>query len=185
MTRPGLSVVVACTLAVLGGCSGPEAPAARATPEAPLPPPTPPPVTVHVQVPDGAGEAAQAWAQELENAISAGHGALTLSEPGDAMVAVRVDAVETGIEEGNLPPNVMPPPGEGEITVMRGALLVGVSAREFTFANRGETRSQAERLARNLRAFAAEGGTEPPPSAGEPEDGTPPATDEPPADDEG
>lgn len=161
MTRHAfLSLAVAGFLA-LGGCSGPEAPAALATPAAMMPTPAPSPIAVHVQVPEGAGSLAEAWAEELRAAVAAGHGDLSLaSTPEDADVVVRIDEVETGVEARP------EPEGEGEISVMRGALVLGDSAREFSLNYRGEARVQAEALARNLRAFAAEGGTDQP--AGKP-----------------
>jgi hypothetical protein len=50
------------------------------------------------------------------------------------------------------------PEGEGETSVMRGALVLGEAPREFSLAYRGDVRPQAEALARNLRAYAAEAG---------------------------
>jgi hypothetical protein len=114
------------------------------------------PVAVHVLVPDGAGPDAAAWAEELRNAVTAGHGDLSLAARAEeASVVVRVDAVETGVEASP------EPEGEGEISVMRGALVVDGSAREFHLTYRGEARLQAAALARNLRGFSAEGGGEP------------------------
>ncbi len=155
MTRHALLSLAVAGLLALGGCSGPEAPAALATPAATMPTPAPAPIAVHVQVSEGAGSLAEAWAEELRAAVSAGHGDLSLaSTPEDADVVVRIDEVETGVE-------VTPEPeGEGEISVMRGALVLGDSARDFSLNYRGEARPQAEALARNLRAFAAEGGTD-------------------------
>jgi hypothetical protein len=46
------------------------------------------------------------------------------------------------------------PAGEGEISVMRGALVTGKTAQPFQLAYKGEARPQAEALARNLRRFA-------------------------------
>ncbi len=157
MTRHALLSLAVAALLALGGCSGPEAPAALATPAATMPTPAPAPIAVLVQVPEGAGSLAEAWAEELRAAVSAGHGDLSLaSTPEDAAVVVRIDEVETGVE-------VTPEPeGEGEISVMRGVLVLGDSAREFSLNYRGEARVQAEALARNLRAFAAEGGTDQP-----------------------
>lgn len=155
MTRHALLSFATAPVLVLVACSAPEAPAALGTPPAARP--TPVPVSVLVQVAEGAGPLAEAWAEDLRTAVSAGHGDLSLaSAPEAAAVVVRVDRVETGVE-------VDPEPeGEGEISVMRGALVVGGSAREFSLAYRGEARPRAEALARNLRAFAAEGGTDEP-----------------------
>ncbi len=157
MTRHALLSLAVAGLLALGGCSGPEAPAALATPAATMPTPAPTPIAVHVQVPEGAGSLAEAWAEELRAAVSAGHGDLSLaSTPEDADVVVRIDEVETGVE-------VTPEPeGEGEVSVMRGALVLSESAREFSLNYRGKARLQEEALARNLRTFAAEGGTDQP-----------------------
>ncbi len=156
MTRHALrSLVTIAALWTLAGCSGPEAPAALGTP--PPARPTPVPVSVLVQVAEGADPLAEAWAEELRTAVSAGHGDLSLaSAPEAAAVVVRIDTVETGVEVASVPE------GEGEISVMRGAIVVGGSAREFNLNYRGPARAQAEALARNLRGFAAEGGTEEP-----------------------
>jgi hypothetical protein len=88
--------------------------------------------------------------------VTSGHGDLSLAPTAEeASVVVRIDTVENGVK-------VTPEPeGEGEISVMRGALVVGKSAREFHLTYRGEARPQAEALARNLRGFSAEGGAEP------------------------
>ena len=154
MTRHTVrSLVTVAALWALAGCSGPEAP--RATP--PPARPTPVPVSVLVQVGEDAGPLAEAWAEELRTAVSAGHGDLSLaSAPEAAAVVVRIDKVETGVEVASAPE------GEGEISVMRGAIVVGDSAREFNLIYRGPARPQAEALARNLRGFAAEGGKDEP-----------------------
>ena len=156
MTRHALrSLVTVAALWALTGCSGPEAPAALGTP--PPARPTPVPVSVLVQVAEGAGPLAEAWAEELRTAVSAGHGDLSLAAaPEAAAVVVRIDKVETGVEVDSVPE------GEGEISVMRGAIVVGGSAREFNLNYRGQARPQTEALARNLRGFAAEGGTDEP-----------------------
>ncbi len=154
MTRHALrSLVTVAALWALTGCSSPEAP--RATP--PPARPTPVPVSVLVQVAEGAGPLAEAWAEELRTAVAAGHGDLSLVSAAEAAaVVVRIDKVETGVEVDSVPE------GEGEISVMRGAIVVGGSAREFNLNYRGQARAQAEALARNLRGFAAEGGTDEP-----------------------
>ncbi len=156
MTRHALrSLVTVAALWALTGCSGPEAPAALGTP--PPARPTPVPVSVLVQVAEGAGPLAEAWAEELRTAVSAGHGDLSLVSAAEgAAVVVRIDKVETGVEVDSVPE------GEGEISVMRGAIVVGGSAREFNLNYRGQARPQAEALARNLRGFAAEGETDEP-----------------------
>jgi len=150
MTRHALLALVTAALLVSGACSPPDDPAAQATPAATMPTPAPP-IVVHVQVPDDAGPEAAAWAEELRTAVREGHGDLRLAaSPEDAVVVVRIDSVETGVE-------VEPEPeGEGETSVMKGALVLGESAREFSLAYRGDVRPQAEALARNLRAYAAE-----------------------------
>jgi len=178
MTRALLLVATAALLAVVA-CSAPEAPQATATPP---PAASPPPVVVHIQVPEDRGPAVEAWAQALAAAIAGGHGGLALaSTPEEAVAVVRIDAVETGAE-------VDPEPeGEGEVNVMRGALVVGESARAFNLVYRGDARPQAEALARNLRRFAAEGAAAVAPSGSEEaarlEDADAPAAEEPAADD--
>ena len=150
MTRHAPFAFATAVLLATGACSQPEDPAARATPAAMMPTPAPP-VLVHVQVPEEAAPKAEAWAEELRAAVTAGHGELNLAAtPEEAAVVVRIDAVETGVK-------VDPEPeGEGETSMMRGALVLGESAREFKLAYRGEVRPQAEALARNLRAYATE-----------------------------
>ena len=150
MTRHALLALVAPGLLAGGACSPTDEPAARATPAATMPTPAPP-IVVHVQVPEGGGPEAAAWAEELRTALREGHGDLSLAAAReDAVVVVRIDSVETGVE-------VDPEPeGEGETSVMKGALVLGESAREFSLAYRGDVRPQAEALARNLRAYAAE-----------------------------
>ena len=151
MTRPaGIALATAVGLLTVG-CSAPDAPAALATPVPARP--TPAPMTVLVQVADGAPPLAEAWADELRTAVMAGHGDLSLAEsPEDAGVVVRIDDVETDVQVAS---------GEeesGPISVMRGAIVVDGSARVFDLRYPGEARPQAEALARNLRGFAAEGG---------------------------
>jgi hypothetical protein len=108
-------------------------------------------VPVFVTLPDSPSPEVEAWARELGAAIAAGHGGLVMSESADdARVVVRIDAVETNAR-------VNPePPGDGEILLMRGAILDGENSRAFSLAYRGSARPQAEALARNLRRFAAE-----------------------------
>lgn len=157
MTRRAfLTLVAAAALSTGLACGPPETPAPQARPASGGPAETPAPVAVHVLVPDGASPEAEAWAEELRTAVTSGHGGLSLAETAEeASVVVRVDAVESGVE-------VTPEPeGEGEIFVMRGALVVDGSGRQFQLSYRGEARLQAEALARNLRSFSAEGGTAP------------------------
>ena len=131
---------------------------ATATPAPAAPAANPQPVMVHILVPEEPAPEVQAWAQALAAAIAAGHGELALaSTPEEAVAVVRIDSVRTGVEW------TPEPPGEGEISVMHGAFVLGESAREFDFAYRGDTAPYAEALARNLRSFAAEGGGGPAP----------------------
>lgn len=166
MTR-ALPLATAALLAV-GGCSAPEVPQATATPAPAAPAAAPPPVVMHIQVPEDRSPAVESWAQALAAAIAGGHGGLALaSTPQEAVAVVRIDAVETGAE-------VDPEPeGEGEVSVMRGALVVGESARAFNLVYRGDAQPQAEALARNLRRFAAEGAAAA--VAAEPEEAADPA----------
>jgi hypothetical protein len=143
--------LAAATLAI-AACSAPDTPRSAATPAPVAPAASLPPVVVQIQVPEDPGPAVEAWAQALAAAIDAGHGGLALARtPEEAVAVVRIDAVETGAE-------VKPQPeGEGEVNVMRGALVVGENARAFNLVYRGDAQPQAEALARNLRRFAAEG----------------------------
>jgi hypothetical protein len=151
MTRQAVVSLAAAAVLVAWGCSAPEAPAALGTP--PPARPAEAPVTVHVQVPDGAGDLAEAWAEELRTAVSGGHGDLRLAaSPAEATVVVRIDGVETG--EGAASEEE----DGGKVSVMHGALVVGGSPREFNLNYHGGARPQAEALARNLRSFASEGG---------------------------
>ena len=171
MTRHALLALVTAALLVGGACSPPEDPAARATPAATMPTPAPP-IVVHVQVPEGGGPEAAAWAEELRTAVREGHGDLSLAAAReDAVVVVRIDSVETGVEADP------EPEGEGEISVMKGALVLGESAREFSLAYRGDVRPQAEALARNLRAYAAEANLPETETAGDAEESDEPEGD--------
>jgi hypothetical protein len=125
--------------------------------------PTPaPPIFVHVQLAEEASAEVEAWAEELRTAVTAGHGDLRLAAtPEEAAVVVRIDSVETGVKANP------EPEGEGETSMMRGALVLGESAREFNLAYRGEVRPQAEALARNLRGYAAETGATAPETEGD------------------
>jgi hypothetical protein len=159
--------LVVCALLVAAACSAPGGPEATSTP-APVAA-TPAPVMVYVQVADEPDPAVEAWAQDLVAAIEAGAGDLTLAPTAEeATATVRIDAVESGVEANP------EPEGEGEINRMKGALVVGDSAREFSLVYRGDARPQAEALARNLRRFAAEGGAASTTKASE----VPPETDE-------
>jgi hypothetical protein len=143
---------------ILGACSRPENPGPSPTPatSAPAATPAPPaaPIAVHVALPANPEPAVAAWAEILATAITSGQGGLTLAAtPEEALAVVRIDTVEDGTD-------VDPEPdGEGELHVMRGALVVGSSARAFNLVYRGDARPQAEALARNLRRLAAEGAT--------------------------
>jgi hypothetical protein len=148
MTRP--LPLPAVALLVAAACSAPEAPKATATPT-PAPAPTPPPIAVHILLPAEPDAAVTAWAQALAGAISSGQGGLTLAAtPEEATMAVRIDVVEKGTEADPVPE------GEGEVLVMRGALLVGDKAHAFSLAYRGDVRPEAGAFARNLRQFAAQ-----------------------------
>lgn len=152
MTRHALLTLATTGLLVAGACSPSNEPAARATPAAMMPTPVPS-ISVHVQVPEEAGPEAAAWAEELRTAVTDGHGELRLAPtPEEGVVVVRIDSVETGVKTDP------EPEGEGETSLMQGALVLGESAREFKLAYKGDVRPQAEALARNLRAYAAEAG---------------------------
>ena len=155
MTRHALLVLAASTVLAGASCSPGESPRATPSPEAAgaATPPlaAPAPIAVFVTLPEDPGPGVEDWARELRGAIAAGHGGLSIAEsPDAALVVVRIDAV--GTEAGVRPE----PPGEGEIVVARGAIVLGETSRGFSLAYRGEARPQAEALARNLRRFAAE-----------------------------
>jgi hypothetical protein len=147
MTRL-LSLVVVALMA-LAACSAPEAPEAAATPAA-----VPQLVPVHIVVPENPDEGISAWSRALADAITSGHGGLTLVQtPEEALVGVRIDVVEKGTEADPVPE------GEGDVEVMRGALLVGEDVHEFNLAYRGDLAPEAEALARNLRKLAVQAAT--------------------------
>jgi hypothetical protein len=136
-------------------------------------------VAVHILVPEEPGPEIQAWAQSLAAAIDAGYGALTLAAtPEEAAAVVRIDSVQTGVEWDP------EPPGEGEISVMHFALILGQSSREFDVAYRGDATPQAQALARNLRGVAANGAAASSATEGA-EDPETPGADEADAGDEG
>jgi hypothetical protein len=145
----------AAALLTVSACSSPDAPRATATPV-----PVSGPVAVFVLVPESPEPEVAAWGQALVAAITSGQGGLVLAPTlEEAAAVVRIDAVEVGVEASP------EPEGEGEISVMRGALVLGETARPFDLAYRGEAGPQAEALARNLRRFVTEGGTGPPAAA--------------------
>lgn len=149
MTRP-LTLAGAALLAVTA-CSAPAPPETASTPAPASPAATPQALAVHVQVPEEPEAAVEAWAQALRSAIVSGQGGLTLAAtPEEAGAVVLIGTVEKGAEGGPAPA------GEGELYVMRFALVVDDKARELSVVYRGEARPQAEALARNLRRVAAE-----------------------------
>jgi hypothetical protein len=168
MTRCSLLLTVAAALAA-AACSAPEPPEAAATP---VPTATPVPAAVFVQVADEAGDGAQEWAEALQAAIQAGPGLVVAPTPEEATVRVRIDQVETGVEASP------EPEGEGAINRMRGALIVGDSAREFSLVYRGDAGPQAEALARNLSRFTTEGGAAATPDTTGTSPGGPPEADD-------
>jgi hypothetical protein len=169
MTRHALLAPIAAALLAAGACSPPDTPATRSTPAATMPTPAPP-VFVHVQIPEEARPEVEAWAEAMRAAVTAGHGDLKLfASPEEPAVVVRIDTVETGVKADP------EPEGEGETSVMRGALVLGEHSRDFSLAYRGEVRPQAEALARNLRVYAAEAEVGEPDA---PEPGTDPGTSE-------
>ncbi len=106
---------------------------------------------MHILVAGSENPEVQAWAQELAAAIQAGQGNLTLvPTPEEAEQVVLIEEVETGVAA------TPEPAGEGPTYRMRGSLIIGDDAREFTLAYRGPVRPQAEALARNLPRFAQE-----------------------------
>jgi hypothetical protein len=154
MRRATLPSAVA-TLVLLGACSQP-APPARPVPPTPAaappatPPPPPPaatpavpeePLAVRVVGPTpGGGGATAEWARELEMALGDHPAEFRLAGKGERVdLTVRIDSVA---------------PGEGGVSVMKGALVRGKTTKPFSLSYPGKVRPQAEALARNLRKYA-------------------------------
>jgi hypothetical protein len=94
------------------------------------------PMTVQVQATSADAEV-QAWAKELRIALAARSEEFRLvKEREKPELVVRIDSVAKG---------------EDDKQVMNGALVTARGTRPFNFTDRGDTRSQAERFARNLR----------------------------------
>ena len=143
--------LAAAALLVVAACSAPDTPETSAKPATAAVEPTPEPATVHILVAGSENPEVQAWAQELTAAIEAGQGDLALvPTPEEAEQVVLIENVETGAVASP------EPSGEGPTYRMKGSLIIGDDAREFTLAYRGPVRPQAEALARNLPRFAQE-----------------------------
>jgi len=97
------------------------------------------PITVAVEAPATASDPVRLWTQELKAAIAARKDELRLAHPGEkAELVVRVDSVSTA-NGGN---------------VLNAALVKGSQVKGFNLSYPGEIGPQAEKLARNLRAFS-------------------------------
>jgi len=120
-------------LAVLCPVPAPAAPA-------PAAPAKVVPMIVEVRTAAKADAGAQAWAKELRAALEARKDEFRLAKPREkAELTVRIDSVGKG---------------QGDGQVMNGALVMGETARPFNLSYVGESRPQAEALARNLRKYA-------------------------------
>jgi len=130
--------MILATLAfVLAGAAPAQAPAAKAAP-----------MSVAVDVAAGSSAGAHAWEKELRAALEARKDEFRVVKPGEkSELVVRVVALTKG---------------QGESSVMKGALVLGSQEKAFNLTYGGEIRVQAETLARNLRNLAEQLKTAPP-----------------------
>ena len=161
--------LAAVAMVAIAACSAPESSEPTAKPTEGAVAATPQPETVHILVAGPESPEVEAWVEALTAAIEAGHGNLALvPTPEEATSVVMIEGIDPGAPAGQ------EPAGEGEAFVVRGSLVIGDDARDFSLAYRGDVRPQAEALARNLPRFAQEaasGGAtvekaEPAPAAG-------------------
>jgi hypothetical protein len=102
--------------------------------------PKPAPLAVAVETGEKAGAAEQAWAAELRSALAARQDEFRLVKPGEKpQLVVRVEAIGKGADGA---------------PAMSGALVMGTTTKSFASVFRGDTKAQAETLARNLRKYA-------------------------------
>jgi hypothetical protein len=127
-----MSLPLALVLAVQAAATGaPAAGAQKATP-----------MTVQVQANAKGGETAKAWAAELRKLVEARKDEFRAPKPGEPPeLVVRVDSVG---------------PMAGGLTLMKGALVVRGATHPFDLRYQGPSAPQTEKLARNLRALAAQ-----------------------------
>jgi hypothetical protein len=115
--------------------------AAAAAGTAPTATPTPvlAPLAVFVQAPTPASPEGEAWARELRTALEARKDEFRLARREQARLVVRIEGVDA-VPDGT--------------HILRGTFFLDKKNQGFTLGYPGEIRSQAERLARNLRRFA-------------------------------
>jgi hypothetical protein len=98
------------------------------------------PMSVQVEAAAKADAGVQAWVKELRAALEARKDEFRPAKKGEtAELVVRIDSVGKG---------------QNDLKVMAGTLLMGKSSHPFNLSYPGETASQAEVLARNLRKYA-------------------------------
>ncbi|MFN8092605.1 MAG: hypothetical protein U0599_10375 [Vicinamibacteria bacterium] len=115
---------------------------------APAPAKQLPPASFEVRADAKGGAAAKAWADELRGFMAARKDEFRAPRPGEkADVVVQVDSVA--------------PAPNGSL--MKGALLVGGAPHPFTLSYAGPSAPQTEKLARNLRQYAEQLKSAPPP----------------------
>jgi hypothetical protein len=98
------------------------------------------PMSVQVEAAAKADAGVQAWVKELRAALEARKDEFRPAKKSEtAELVVRIDSVGKG---------------QNDLQVMAGTLLMGKSSHPFNLSYPGETATQAEVLARNLRKYA-------------------------------
>jgi hypothetical protein len=107
-------------------------------------------MSVAVEVAAAAGAAGQQWGLELRTALEPRRDEFRPARKGEKPeLVVKVESVARAPKGGD---------------VMSGALVVGTRVNPFSLTYSGEIRPQAEKLAGNLRRFAEQTRTAPPPA---------------------
>jgi hypothetical protein len=133
-----MSLALALVLAAQAASAAP-APAAKKLP----------PVSFEVKADAKGGAAAKTWADELRTAMAARKDDFRAPKAGEKPeVVVQVDSV------GPVPNGSM----------MKGSLVVGGTPHPFNLSYAGPSAPQTEKLARNLRQYAEQMKTAPPPA---------------------
>ncbi|HSD67283.1 MAG TPA: hypothetical protein VLF95_11310 [Vicinamibacteria bacterium] len=97
------------------------------------------PMVVEVRTAPKAAAGVQAWAKELRAALDTRKEEFRAAKPGETPeFVVRIDSVGRG---------------QGSTEVLNGAFILGHATRPFTYSF-ADVRSEAEKLARNLRKYA-------------------------------
>jgi hypothetical protein len=100
----------------------------------------PPVMVVQVETPKGASKDVLDWAKELRTALAARKDEFRLARAGEkAELEVRIESVVAA---------------EGNTHSMSGAMVLGDVKQPFNLSYPDDSRSQAEKLARNLRRLA-------------------------------